>query len=52
VPPNRISSGSSDATVSGRRVCTGPRMRSTGVRLVTLPTALTVLRAGALPFRP
>ena len=42
VPPSRISSGSSAATVSGRVVCTGPRMRSTGVRLVTRPTGRTV----------
>jgi molybdopterin-guanine dinucleotide biosynthesis protein A len=42
VTPSRISSGSSAATVSGRVVCTGPRMRSTGVRLVTLPTHTTL----------
>src|SRR3954464_15111761 len=42
VPPRRISSGSSAATVSGRVVCTGPRMRSTGVRLVTRPTRTTL----------
>src|SRR3954471_7906298 len=42
VPPSRISSGSSAATVSGRVVCTGPRIRSTGVRLVTRPTSRTV----------
>src|SRR5687768_1070225 len=45
-PASRISSGSSAATVSGRVLCTGPRMRSTGVRLVTRPTAMTV------PTRP
>ena len=39
VPASRISSGSSAATVSGRVVCTGPLMRSTGVRLVTRPTS-------------
>src|SRR3954447_6483133 len=37
-PPSRISSGSSAATVSGRVLCVAPRMRSTGVRLVTRPT--------------
>src|SRR3954468_9055653 len=37
-PPSRISSGSSAATVSGRVLCAAPRMRSTGVRLVTRPT--------------
>src|SRR4051812_48035383 len=42
VPVRRISSGSSAATVSGRVVRTGPRMRSTGVRLVTRPTRRTV----------
>jgi molybdenum cofactor guanylyltransferase len=38
VPFRRISSGSSAATVSGRVLRCGPRMRSTGVRLVTRPT--------------
>ena len=38
VPDSRISSGSSAATVSGRVVCTDPRIRNTGVRLVTRPT--------------
>src|SRR3954454_9245577 len=38
-PPSRISRGSSAATVSGRVLCAAPRMRSTGVRLVTRPTA-------------
>src|SRR4051812_33809518 len=46
VPPNRISSGSSAATVSGLVVCTGPRIRSTGVRLVTRPTGRTVPTSG------
>src|SRR4051795_6452310 len=41
-PPSRISSGSSAATVSGRVLCASPRMRSTGVRLVTRPTRTTV----------
>src|SRR5215218_3618261 len=42
VPARRISRGSSAATVSGRVLCCGPRMRSTGVRLVTRPTRRTV----------
>src|SRR5215203_4512866 len=42
MPASRISSGSSAASVSGRVECTGPRMRSTGVRLVTRPTRPTV----------
>ncbi len=42
VPASRISSGSSAATVSGRVLCCDPRMRSTGVRLVTRPTRRTV----------
>src|SRR3954471_21454861 len=46
-PPSRISSGSSAATVSGRVLCAAPRMRSTGVRLVTLPTRGTVRRREA-----
>src|SRR4051794_24930337 len=41
-PPSRISNGSSAATVSGRVLCASPRMRSTGVRLVTRPTRTTV----------
>src|SRR4051794_26360194 len=48
-PVSRISSGSSAATVSGRVVCTGPRMRRTGVRLVTRPTDRTVPTRG--PYR-
>src|SRR3954470_17192435 len=46
VPVSRISSGSSAATVSGRVVRTVPRMRSTGVRLVTRPTNATVPTSG------
>src|SRR3954467_7209728 len=51
-PASRISSGSSAATVSGRRVCTGPRMRSTGIRLVTRPTRTDVTHRSPLPFLP
>src|ERR1700712_3990600 len=46
VPPRRISSGSSAATVSGRVVRWAPLMRSTGVRLVTRPTDRTVPTRG------
>src|SRR5215207_3763411 len=41
-PANRISSGSSAATVSGRVVRSPPRIRSTGVPMVTRPTTWTV----------
>src|SRR4051794_32414899 len=47
VPASRISSGSSAATVSGRVLCAAPRMRRTGVRLVTLPTGGTLRRRAA-----
>src|SRR3954467_8246689 len=49
LPPRRISSGSSAATVSGRVLRCSPRMRSTGVRLVTRPTSATVV-AGRRPY--
>src|SRR4051812_49117356 len=49
VPDRRISSGSSAATVSGRVVRCSPRMRSTGIRLVTRPTSRDGTHAGALP---
>src|SRR4051812_30251957 len=49
VPDRRISSGSSAATVSGRVVRCSPRIRSTGVRLVTRPTSGDGTHAGALP---
>src|SRR4051794_17332844 len=45
-PPSRISSGSSTARVSGRVLCAAPRMRSTGVRLVTRPTTERYPREG------
>src|SRR3954467_14409091 len=44
LPPSRISSGSSAATVSGRVLRCSPRMRSTGVRLGTRPTSRTVIQ--------
>src|SRR3954449_11305146 len=47
-PPSRISSGSSAATVSGRVLCVAPRMRSTGVRLVTRPTGTNGTHAAGL----
>src|SRR3954449_11148346 len=47
-PPSRISSGSSAATVSGRVLCVAPRMRSTGVRLVTRPTRTNGTHAAGL----
>src|SRR3954462_1595465 len=47
-PPSRISRGSSAATVSGRVLCTVPRMRSTGVRLVTRPTGTNGTHAAGL----